>query len=93
MHLEFCTCNIWLDTSVDANYRCIGDGWLLQGRVISGHTDALELAAKMAAERGALKAQKLAVSGAFHTPLMQPAREVLLEVLSKVRSPSSSPSL
>jgi hypothetical protein len=34
---------------------------------VSGHTDALELVAAGALERGALKAARLAVSGAFHT--------------------------
>ena len=36
--------------------------------------------AKLATEAGAMKAAPLAVSGAFHTPLMQPAREALVEV-------------
>ena len=37
--------------------------------------------AKLATAAGAMKAVQLAVSGAFHTPLMQPAREALVEVL------------
>ncbi|GAB4817244.1 hypothetical protein N2152v2_004290 [Parachlorella kessleri] len=55
-----------------------------QGRVISGHKDALEEAQRLATARGALKAVPVAVSGAFHTPLMQPARDALTEVLSSV---------
>ena len=41
------------------------------GRVVSGHIKALDHLAKLATAKGALKAQKVAVSGAFHTPLMQ----------------------
>ena len=52
----------------------------LQGRVISGHKNALDEAQRAAAAKGALKAVPLAVSGAFHTPLMKPAQEDLLKV-------------
>ena len=38
------------------------------------------MAQKLAIAKGALKAQKVAVSGAFHTPLMLPAKEKLLKV-------------
>lgn len=38
--------------------------------------------ATLATAAGAMKALPLAVSGAFHTPLMQPAREALIEVIS-----------
>jgi hypothetical protein len=55
-----------------------------QGRVISGHVEALEAAEKLALQRGALKATRLAVSGAFHTRLMEPARRALEEVLGQV---------
>ena len=37
--------------------------------------------AKLATAAGAMKAVPLAVSGAFHTSLMQPAREALVEVM------------
>lgn len=39
-----------------------------------------------------MKATPLAVSGAFHTPLMQPAREALVEV-SSLSIPAKAPSL
>ncbi|KAF5836458.1 hypothetical protein DUNSADRAFT_5905 [Dunaliella salina] len=55
-----------------------------QGRVISGHVAALEHAAELAKGKGALKAQLLAVSGAFHTRLMEPARSALSKVLAEV---------
>jgi len=55
-----------------------------QGRVISGHKDALEEAQRLATSRGALKAVPVAVSGAFHTSLMAPARDALTAVLDGV---------
>ena len=56
-----------------------------QGRVVSGHNKALEHLAKLATAKGALKAQKVAVSGAFHTPLMQSASDNLSKALSTVQ--------
>lgn len=55
-----------------------------QGRVISGHKDALEEAQRIATAKGALKAVVLAVSGAFHTELMSPARDALTAALDTV---------
>ncbi len=61
-----------------------------QGRVVSGHRDALEVAQRGATARGALKAVPVAVSGAFHTPLMAPARAALAAALDavEVRDPA-----
>ncbi len=55
-----------------------------QGRVVSGHKAALEEVQKLATQKGALKAVQVAVSGAFHTSLMAPARDALVEALDKV---------
>jgi len=55
-----------------------------QGRVVSGHHTALDEAQKLATSKGALKAQKVAVSGAFHTPLMASASDALAKVLDTV---------
>ena len=49
-------------------------------RPVTGHKDALEEVQRQATAKGALKAVPVAVSGAFHTPLMQPARDALTEV-------------
>lgn len=51
-----------------------------QGRVVSGHNASLDVVQEAAIKKGALKAARLAVSGAFHTPLMGPAREALVKV-------------
>ena len=45
--------------------------------VISGHTSAVERAAKLASQRGAKRAQLLTVSAPFHCSLMKPAQDRL----------------
>jgi [acyl-carrier-protein] S-malonyltransferase len=52
--------------------------------VISGTVGACERAAEMAQSLGAMKAMPLAVAGAFHTKIMQPAVPQLQEALSPV---------
>ena len=61
-----------------ANLLCPGN------IVISGTNDACERAAEMAQSFGAMKAVPLAVAGAFHTKIMQPAVQRLEQVLSAV---------
>lgn len=51
--------------------------------VISGEEDDVRAAIKLADSRGAKRAIELAVSGAFHTPLMAPAAEILRPVLDR----------
>jgi [acyl-carrier-protein] S-malonyltransferase len=52
--------------------------------VVSGHKGACERVANLAVTAGAMKTIPLAVAGAFHTPLMQPAVERLEKALSGV---------
>lgn len=68
---------------VPANYNCPGQ------LVISGETAAVELACEKMKEAGAKRALMLAVNGAFHSPLMQPAQEKLAAAIekSKFRTP------
>ena len=54
---------------VPANYNCPGQ------LVISGTVKGIELALARLNELGAKKSIVLAVGGAFHSPLMQPAKE------------------
>ena len=55
-----------------------------QGRVVSGDDDLLTWLEAQALKRGALKTRRLAVSGAFHTQRMAPARTALERVLRDV---------
>jgi len=57
----------------------------LEQIVISGHTAAVERAAKLADERGAKRAKVLPVSAPFHCSLMKPAQERLATDLQALR--------
>ncbi len=52
---------------------------------ISGEEKAVKLGVEQALKKGAKKAMLLQVGGAFHSPLMNPASEGMLEVLGKIQ--------
>lgn len=52
--------------------------------VVSGEENAVDEACRIAGEMGCKRALKLKVSGAFHSPLMEPARRKLAERLASV---------
>lgn len=60
---------------VPANYNCPGQV------VISGEIAAIEAACEIFKEAGARRALPLKVGGAFHSPLMEPARAELAEAI------------
>jgi [acyl-carrier-protein] S-malonyltransferase len=60
---------------VPANYNCPGQ------LVISGSTEAIDIACEKLTEAGARRALKLPVGGAFHSPLMEPARMELSKAI------------
>ena len=62
---------------IPANYNSEGQV------VISGEADAVREACAKMKEAGAKRALPLAVSGAFHSPLMEPARLELAEAIDK----------
>lgn len=62
---------------VPANYNCPGQ------LVISGDKEAINEACEKLKAAGAKRALPLNVGGAFHSPLMQPAKEELQEAIEK----------
>ena len=64
---------------IPANYNCGGQV------VISGEKTAVEQACEKAKDEGAKRALPLAVSGAFHSPLMEPARVELGKAIEETR--------
>ena len=64
---------------VPANYNCPGQ------IVISGSMKGIEEACILLKEAGAKRALLLPVGGAFHSPLMQPAKEELSEAIERTK--------
>ena len=62
---------------VPANYNCPGQ------LVISGSIKGIELACERMKAAGAKRALVLPVGGAFHSPLMEPARDELRKIIEK----------
>jgi len=85
----------------DAQIACSlteGNVWLANMNspgqvVISGDSSSLESLTKIAKNLGAKKVIPLAVSGAFHCPFMEPARERLRKALADVSFRDSSPAV
>lgn len=73
-------CNGIKDTVVvPANYNCPGQ------LVISGTQQGIELASPLLKEAGAKRVLPLSVGGAFHSPLMEPARVELAEAINETK--------
>jgi len=64
---------------VPANYNCPGQ------LVISGSIAGIDKAIEQLTAAGARRAMKLNVGGAFHSPLMAPAKEELAEAIAKTK--------
>ena len=64
---------------VPANYNCPGQ------LVISGSHEGIQIACNQLKEAGAKRAIPLKVGGAFHSPLMEPARVELAQAISNTK--------
>lgn len=73
---EICA-GITEEVVVAANYNCPGQ------LVISGSTKGIEIACELLKAAGAKRALPLPVGGAFHSPLMEPAREKLQKAIEE----------
>lgn len=71
------TCDEVDGVVVAANYNCPGQ------LVISGDVEAINKACELLLEKGARRALVLPVGGAFHSPLMEPAREELAAAINE----------
>jgi [acyl-carrier-protein] S-malonyltransferase len=69
-------CAAIADVVVPANYNCPGQ------IVISGSNEGIDKAIEVLKEKGAKRALKLSVGGAFHSPLMEPARVELEQAIN-----------
>ena len=70
---------IAVDDVVPANYNCPGQ------LVISGSEEGIDKACEMLKAKGARRALKLPVGGAFHSPFMEPAREELAAAIESAQ--------
>ena len=75
---EICA-GITEEVVVAANYNCPGQ------LVISGSTKGIEIACELLKAAGAKRALPLPVVGAFHSPLMEPAREKLQKAIEETQ--------
>lgn len=73
---EICA-SITDEVVVPANYNCPGQ------IVISGSNAGIDKACELMKEAGAKRALKLSVGGAFHSPLMEPAKEELEKAINE----------
>ena len=72
-------CNSINDVVVPANYNCPGQ------IVISGSISGIDKACELMKEAGAKRALPLKVGGAFHSPLMEPARVELSQAIESTK--------
>ncbi|MBF6598269.1 MAG: ACP S-malonyltransferase [Fermentimonas sp.] len=72
-------CNSIDDVVVPANYNCPGQ------IVISGSITGIDKACELMKEAGAKRALPLKVGGAFHSPLMEPARVELSDAIESTK--------
>ena len=72
-------CDVVDGVVVAANYNCPGQ------LVISGEVSAIGTACELLKEKGVRRALVLPVGGAFHSPMMEPAREELAAAIKETQ--------
>lgn len=76
-----------VEACADANNLCVAANDNSEGQVVlSGHMAAIDKAVEIAGEFGAKRCIKLPVSAPFHSPLMQPAAEVMARIFMEVQA-------
>ena len=75
------------EACADEDNLCVAANDNADGQVVlSGHLKAIEKAVEIASEFGAKRCIKLPVCAPFHSPLMQPAAEVMARALMQVEA-------
>lgn len=75
------------EACADEDNLCVAANDNADGQVVlSGHLKAIEKAVEITSEFGAKRCIKLPVSAPFHSPLMQPAAEVMARALMQVEA-------
>lgn len=87
MGMSFDDVQALADACADENNLCVAANDNADGQVVlSGHIKAIEKAVEIAPEFGARRCIKLPVSAPFHSPLMQPAAEVMARALMEAEA-------
>ncbi len=83
--VSFKDINALVEACRDEKSVCVAANDNSDGQVVlSGHMAAIDKAVEIAPEFGAKRCVKLPVSAPFHSPLMQPAAEIMARVLMEV---------
>lgn len=87
MGMSFKDVEALAEAAAQGKYTCVAANDNSEGQVVlSGHIEAIEKAVEIAPEFGAKRCIKLPVSAPFHSPLMQPAAEVMAQALNEVKA-------
>ncbi|MBR5154162.1 MAG: ACP S-malonyltransferase [Alphaproteobacteria bacterium] len=85
--LSFKDVDALVEACNDKNHFCVAANNNSEGQVVlSGHIQAIEKAIEIASEFGAKRCLKLPVSAPFHSPLMQPAAEIMARAFMEVEA-------
>ena len=85
--LSFKDISALVEACEDENNLCVAANDNSDGQVVlSGHLAAIDKAVEIAPEFGAKRCIKLPVSAPFHSPLMQPAAEVMARAFMEVQA-------